>query len=123
MKKQTIPNPGSTHPYPKAVKAGNWVFVTIASGVGPSFEEQFTDIFERTKTTLESLGTSIGNIVQLNVFFVNLERDFDKAGEIWVKYLSLENWPVGAWVGIKELVPSDPPHVVEMCCTAIIPGE
>lgn len=123
MKKEVIRNTDTTHPYPKAVKAGNWVFVTIANRSGPSFEEQFTGIFEQMKTTLESLGSSIDNIVQLNVFFVNLKDDYEKAVPIWQKYLSRDKWPVGAWVGITELVPSDPPLLVEMACSAIIPDE
>ncbi len=123
MKKETIPQPNTTHPYPKAVKAGNWVLVTIANRSGPSFEEQFTGIFEQIKSTLEGLGSSIDDIVQLNVFFVNLKRDYEKAVPIWQKYLSRDKWPVGAWVGITELVPSDPTLLVEMTCSAIIPDE
>ena len=130
MKKEVIRNPGSEHPYPAAVKAGNLIFITIAAGeavarikAGPSFEEQFTACFERIKETLESQGSSMGDIMQLNVYFVNLERDAEKAGPIWQKYLPEDKWPVGAWMGIKELMPREPPLLVELGCIAIIPDE
>ena len=127
MKKEVIRYPDSTHPmgaghpYPRAVKAGNWIFMTLGNGAGPSFEEQFTGCFEEIKTTLESLGSSMGDIMQMNVFFVNLERDADKAGPIWQKYLPSDRWPIGAWVGIKELLSAK--MLVEVTCTAIIPDE
>ena len=130
MKKEIIRNPGSEHPYPAAVKAGNLIFVTVAAEEdsaaiksGPSFEEQFTACFERIKQTLESQGSSMGDIMQLNVYFVDLERDAEKAGPIWQKYLPEDKWPVGAWIGIKQLLPSDPTLLVEVGCIAIIPDE
>jgi enamine deaminase RidA (YjgF/YER057c/UK114 family) len=129
MKKEIIPQPkGAPNPigppgYPQAVKAGNWIFMTLAKPGLTSFEEQFTAILEEIKTTLESLGSSMGDIVQMHTFFVDLKRDAAKAGPIWLKYLPEGKWPVGAWVGIKELMPVEPPLLVEVACSAIIPDE
>jgi enamine deaminase RidA (YjgF/YER057c/UK114 family) len=124
MKKEVIPQPaGTTNPigppqYPQAVKAGNWIFMTLAKPGLTSFEEQFAAILEEIKTTLESLDSSMGDIVQMHVFFVDLKRDAEKAGPIWQKYLPEDNW-----VGIKELFPGQPPLLVEVACSAIVPDE
>ena len=130
MKKEIIRRPGSTHPYPRAVKAGNKIYMTVSAeeeicGIkaGPEFEDQFRACFEEIKTTLESLGSSMGDILQLNVHFVNLARDSEKAGPIWQEYLPEDNWPAGIWMGITELLPSDPPLLVEVSCIALIPDE
>ncbi len=128
MKKEIIPQRASTNPigppqYPQAVKAGNLIFMTLAKPGLTSFEEQFTAILEDIKTTLESLGSSMGDIVQMHVFFVDLKRDAEKVGPIWQKYIPEDKWPVGAWIGIKELYPVEPPLLVEIACTAIVPDE
>ena len=129
MKKEIIrqpegaPNPIGPPQYPQAVKAGNFIYMTLAKPGLTSFEEQFTAILEEIKTTLESLGSSMGDIVQMHVFFVDLKRDAEKVGPIWQKYIPEDKWPVGAWIGIKELYPVEPPLLVEIACTAIVPDE
>ena len=126
MKKEYIRYPDSTHPLPRAVKVGNWIYIAVAKP-GPSFEEQFTATLEDVKATLESLGSSMGDLVQMTVYFVNLQRDYDKIVPIWLKYLPLDKWPMAAWIGVKELVPrespDEPPLQVEIACSAIIPDE
>ncbi len=134
MKKQAIRFTDREVPFPRAVKAGNWIFMALASGTGqtfeepivaPTFEEQFTHLLEEIKTTLESLGSSMGNVVKSTVYFTNLERDVEKAGEVWDKYFPSDNPNAVAWIGIKDLYPTkpQPPLLVEMTLTAIIPDE
>ena len=127
MKKEIIP--GGYGPFPRAVKAGNWIFMAAAgvdhdgNVVGPGFEEQLTYTYEEIKETLESLGSSMENIVQQTIYFVNMERDMGKAGPIRKKYIPDDKLPSVAGIGIKELMPIEPPLLVEITLTAIIPDE
>ncbi len=65
----------------------------------------------------------MGDIVQMTVYFVNMERDLDKTIPIWQKYMPSDNRSAAAWIGITELVPMEPPVLVEITCSAIIPDE
>ncbi len=121
MKKEVIRFTDREVPWPRAVKVGNWIFMALANSTGSSFEEQLAGLLEEIKTTLESLGSSMGNIAKTTVYFVNLERDFDKAGAIWQKYFPSDNPPAVAWIGIKEL--ASPSVLVEITLSAIIPDE
>ena len=123
MQKQAIRFTDREVPYPRAVKAGNWIFMALAAP-GATFEEQFTSLLQEIKTTLESLGSSLENIVQSTVYFTNFERDVDKAWEVSRKFFQGNNPNAVAWIGIKDLYPTkppDPPVMVEMTLTAIIP--
>ncbi len=131
MKKEVILYPDGTAPWPRAVKAGNWIFMAVAGTdpdgnvVGPSFEEQLTYCYESMKKTLESLGSSMDNIVQMTMYYVDMERDIDKVSKIWGKYFTVGKYPSVAGIGIKELMPTapQPPLLIEMTLTAIIPDE
>ena len=117
MKKEVKFYPGKHGQYPQAVKAGNWIFMTLGKR-DPTFEEQFTAILEEIKSVLESYGSSMWDIVDMTVYFVDLKGDRDKAMEIWRKYIPSDNPPVAAWIGIKELF--TPEMRVEVMCTAIV---
>ena len=117
MKKEVKFYPGKHGQYPQAVKAGNWIFMTLGKG-GATFEEQFTAILEEIKSCLESYGSSMWDIVDMTVYFVDLKGDRNKAIEIWGKYIPSDNHPVAAWIGIKELFTRE--LRVEVMCTAII---
>ena len=129
MKKEVIRFTDRQVPYPRAVKAGNWIFMALArasTSPGSTFEEQFTDLLEEIEATLESLGSSLGNIVQSTVYFTDYWRDVDKAHEVYGKYFPSDNPNAVAWIGIKDLYPTKPPQppvMVEMTLTAIIPDE
>ena len=115
MKKEVIQHPSEAYVYPRAVKAGNWIFIAAAGvddelkTVGPSFEEQLDHIFNEMKKTLESLGSSMENIVQMTMYYVDMARDLEKVGPIWEKYFPADNPPMTAGIGVKELMPIDPP--------------
>ena len=102
--------------YPRAVKADDWIFMTLGMA-GATFEEQLVGIFEEIKSVLESYGSSMWDIVSMTVYFVDLKGDRAKALEIWPKYIPSDNHPVAAWIGIKELW--RPHMLVEVTCTAI----
>lgn len=126
MKKEAIRFTDRDVPYPRAVTAGNWIFIALASGAGSTFEEQFSALLAEIKTTLEGLGSSMGNVVQSTVYFTNFERDVDKAHEVYRKYFPSDNPNAVAWIGVKDLYPAKPPQpplYVEMTLTAIVPDK
>ena len=64
--------------------------------------------------------------MQSTVYFTNLERDVEKAAEVWRRYFPSDNPNAVAWIGIKDLYPVQPPQsplYVEMTLTALIPDE
>ena len=130
MKKECIRYKEGAAPFPQVsslfsivppVKAGNWIFIALANSTGATFGEQFTNLLEEVKWSLESMGSSMENMVSSTVYFVHLERDSEEAFKIWPKYFPSDNPHATAWIGIKELVR---PHLlVEIACAAIIPDE
>jgi enamine deaminase RidA (YjgF/YER057c/UK114 family) len=59
------------------------------------------------------------NIVEMTMYYVDMERDMEKVTPIWRKYIS--SFPMVAAIGTTGLMPMDPPLLVEITCSAIIP--
>jgi len=125
--------------WPRANKAGNLIFLSGVVGlddygkaVGRGIEEQAIRCFEEIKKTLETLGSSMENIVHMITFMVNID-DFGKVKEIREKYIPPDKTPAATAVEVTSLVRSfmhegklvehDPPLLLEIDCTAIIPDE
>ncbi len=135
MKKEIIRHEEGAAPFPQVsslfsfvppIKAGNQIFIALASGTGTTFEEQFTNILKEVEWSLESQGSSMANVVTSTVYFTNFERDVEKAHEVYGKFFPSDNPNAVAWIGIKDLYPTKPPQpplLVEMTLTAIIPDE
>ena len=129
MKKEVIPHTDGTVPWPRAVKAGNWISI-VAAGidakgvvVSADFEAQLDFTYGEMKKTLDSLGSSIENIVQMTIYLVNMERDLPKVSAIRRKYIPDDKFPAVAAIGTTQLAPMDPPLLLEISCWAIIPDE
>ena len=81
-------------------------------------------MFRRNKNDVGKPGKSHGgDILQLNAHIVDLAANVEKAVPIWGEYLPEDKWPIGIWMGITELMPEDPPMLVEVSCIALIPDE
>ena len=126
MKKEVIPNKSPKKNFPRAVKAGDRIYMATAAidddgnTVGPGFKEQLDYIFSEMKETLESLGSSMDELVEMTMYMVNMERDGKKVGRVWAKYI--KSTPTVAWIGTPQLLPLDPPLLIEITSTAIIPA-
>ena len=124
MKKTVIKNDSRAKVWPRAVKAGDRIYVSAAGmgedgqAVGPSFEEQFDYVLNDIRQTLESQGSSMDSIVEMTMYFVNMEEDSPKVAPIWMKYIKV--MPMVASIGTTGLMPTDPPLLVEVTCSAII---
>jgi enamine deaminase RidA (YjgF/YER057c/UK114 family) len=126
LKKEVIFYPDGTVPWPRAVKVGNWVSI-VAAGVDckgnvidSGFEEQLDYTYRELKGTLDSLGSSIENIMQMTIYCVGLKENLKKLPKIRKRYIADNQMPVVAAIGVTELAPMDPPLLVEITCSAII---
>ncbi len=89
---------------------------------GPGFEEQLEFTLSSLQATLESLGSSMQDILQLTWYYVDLEHDLEKAPDIRRKYIADDEVPMMAAIGIKELAPVGQwPLLIEATGCAIIP--
>lgn len=124
MKKEVIRHKSKKKFWPRAVIAGDRIYIAASAindegkAVGPGFEEQLDYTFKEIKETLEDLGSSMDNIVEMTMYYVNMERDMEKVGPIWVKYI--KSSPMVAGIGTSGLMPMDPPLLIEVTCSAII---
>ena len=125
--------------YPHARKVGNLLFL---SGVGPrkagsdetdsfvpgleldkngnflkfDFEAQCRSVFDNVKTILNESGSAWENLVDVQVFLVNMKRDFHTYNRIYAEYFK-EIQPCRTTVEINAL---PTPIAIELKCIATI---
>lgn len=121
--------------YPHARKAGNLLFL---SGIGPreagtnkipgveldkngnfisfDFEAQVHSVFKNVKTVLEESGSNWDNLIDVTVYLVNMQRDFQTYNRIWADYFKT-NAPCRTTVGITAL---PTPIAIELKCVAAL---
>lgn len=121
--------------YPHARKSGNLLFL---SGIGPreagtnkipgveldkngnfisfDFEAQVHSVFKNVKTVLEESGSSWDKLIDVTVYLVNMQRDFQTYNRIWAEYFKT-NAPCRTTVGITAL---PTPIAIELKCVAVI---
>ena len=125
--------------YPHARKVGNLLFL---SGVGPrkagsdatdsqvpgleldkngnflalDFEAQCRSVFDNVRSILEDAGSSWENLVDVQVFLVNMKRDFHTYNRIYAEYFK-DNQPCRTTVEINSL---PTPIAIELKCIATI---
>lgn len=126
--------------YPHSRKVGNLLFL---SGVGPrvagsdandsgvpglkldhngnflefDFEAQVHSVFENVRKILEASGASWNDLVDVQVFLVNMKRDFHTFNRIYAEYFK-DNQPCRTTVEINSL---PTPIAIELKCVAALP--
>ncbi len=125
--------------YPHARKVGNLLFL---SGVGPrvagsdsndsgvpgleldhngnfkafDFEAQVHSVFNNVRQVLEASGSSWDKLVDIQVFLVDMKRDFQTFNRIYAEYFKdVENKPCRTTVAINAL---PTPIAIELKCVA-----
>lgn len=125
--------------YPHARKAGNLLFL---SGVGPrtagsddtdskvpgleldkngnfktfDFEAQCRSVFDNVRYILEDAGSNWENLVDVQVFLVNMKRDFHTYNKVYAEYFK-DIQPCRTTVEISSL---PTPIAIELKCIATI---
>lgn len=126
--------------YPHSRKVGNLLFL---SGVGPrvagsdandsgvpglkldhngnflefDFEAQVHSVFENVRKILEASGATWNDLVDVQVFLVNMKRDFNTFNRIYAEYFK-QNQPCRTTVEINSL---PTPIAIELKCVAALP--
>ncbi|XP_006462837.1 hypothetical protein AGABI2DRAFT_72204, partial [Agaricus bisporus var. bisporus H97] len=67
---------------------------------------------------LEGAGTKLANVVKVNIYLANFDRDFASMNEVYVQFFGTENPPARTCVGVAKLPLNSN---VEMECVAAMP--
>lgn len=124
--------------YPHARKVGNLLFL---SGVGPrergkkeipgvtldnegnivdyDIEAQCHSVFKNVRLILEASGSSWGNLVDVQVFLTNMDKDFKTYNKIYAEYFK-DNRPCRTTIEINKL---PTPIAIELKCIATVKEE
>ncbi len=124
MVKEVIIMPNAAeYPFSSAVRAGDFIFVSGNAGVvdkdGRKIKEikaQTRQCLENIKQVLEAAGSSLSDVVKVNVFITNAD-DFAQMGEIYKDYFS-KDCPARSTV-VTGLV--NPDMLIEIECVAYKP--
>ena len=129
MKKKTIqttdaPKAIGTYSQGIRVSGGDTVYVSGQIGLDPlsmqmvnGIEEQIHRVFLNLKAVAAASGGSLGDIVKLNVYLIDL-ANFQKVNEIMASYFEAP-YPARAAVGIAALPRG---ALVEMDAVLVLPG-
>ena len=86
-----------------------------ADSVGDDIKSQTRQVFENLRLVLESVGATLDDILETDVFMINIERDLDGYLEVRREYFP-ENPPASTLVEVQRLV--DPQYLVEVKAVA-----
>ncbi len=115
----TAPKP--VGPYSQAIIAGNTIYVAGQGPMNPKtgkievtgIEEQAKQTFENIKAIVEAAGSSMANVVKVNVYLADL-KDFSKMNEIYRQYFPAD-YPARATIGAQLLLGM----LIEVECIAV----
>ena len=101
--------PKAIGPYPQAVKAGGFLFVSGQIPINPetgdlmtsSIEKQANQVILNLKSICEAAGSGLEDIVKLTIYLTDL-GNFAKVNEAMLEYF-LEPYPARATVEISAL--------------------
>ena len=76
------------------VVAGDFIFLSHHAGDhnAEGVEQQMRGCFESMKKTLESVDSTLNDMVQINLYLKSL-KDFDKARKVFYEYFEENNFP------------------------------
>jgi enamine deaminase RidA (YjgF/YER057c/UK114 family) len=111
--------------YAPGVRVGDMLYISGMLGrdgdlnVIEDPEAQFTAVFNNTGKVLAAAGASFDDVIEFTGYFTHLQRDFPLFQTVKDRYVA-GDLPAQTAIGITEL--STPGLLVELKCTALIPG-
>jgi 2-iminobutanoate/2-iminopropanoate deaminase len=100
--------PSAIGPYSQAVRVGELLFISGQLGIDPTngelaeeIEKQTKQAFENLKAILEAGGSSLEEVVKVNVFLRNMDN-FSVMNEIYASYFT-EQFPARCCVEVSKL--------------------
>ncbi|KIJ65297.1 hypothetical protein HYDPIDRAFT_28011 [Hydnomerulius pinastri MD-312] len=128
MSKQIINNvPGAVPPlqtFSQAVISKGNIYVSGNIGWDDEFnivggiQAQTRAALENMKKILEGAGSGLEHVVKVNVFLVNLVRDFHQMNEVYTEFFPPEAMPARTCIGVAALPAGG---AVEIECIAELP--
>jgi 2-iminobutanoate/2-iminopropanoate deaminase len=107
-----------------AMMGGNLVFTSGHVGwdpetreAPPTIEAQTAQTIENLKAVLEASGSSLTDVVKVNVYLVNID-DFDAMNQVYRRYFG-DNAPARTTVGVAALARSD--LLIEIDMVGLLP--
>jgi len=82
-------------------------------------EAQFVRVFENTEMVLRAAGAGFDDVIEFTGYFTALQRDFALFQTVKDRFVS-GDLPAQTAIGVSEL--SMPGLLVELKCTALVPG-
>lgn len=80
------------------------------------FEAQCRSVFDNVRIILEESGSSWNSLIDVTVFLVNMQRDFQTYNRIYAEYFK-DNQPSRTTIGVDSLPTA---IAIELKCIAII---
>ena len=96
--------------YSQAVKTGRYVFTSGQIGLCPlsgkliegDFHSEAAQVFENLRNILRASGSSVENIIKLNIFLTNLEN-FKVLNEMLLIFLNNDALPARSTIEVSRL--------------------
>ena len=104
--------------YAPAVRVGNTVYASGVVSANPDPTEQFREIFQRLTIVLEAAGASLGDIVEMTTFHVDMDAHVAAFQAVRDEFFT-ENYPAWTAIGVEQLF--SPPFLVEVKVVAVVP--
>lgn len=117
--------PRAIGPYSQAVKTDSMIFVSGQLPIDPKtglmveggIMEKTAKVIDNLEAILKEAGSSLDNVVQVNVYLKNLKSDFAQMNEVYMKRFTSKVHPARVTVEVSELPLSAP---VEISCVALV---
>jgi enamine deaminase RidA (YjgF/YER057c/UK114 family) len=112
--------------YAPGIRVGDTLYVSGMLGrdnelrVIEDPEAQFVRVFENTALVLGEAGASFEDVIEFTGYFTHLQRDFPLFQMVKDRFVTVD-LPAQTAIGIAEL--SMPGLLVELKCTALVPGD
>lgn len=111
--------------YAPGVRVGDMLFVSGMLGRDRNLtvieepEAQFVQLFENMGKVLAAGGATFRDVIEFVGYFTDLQRDFPLFQSVKDRYVE-PDFPAQTAIGVSQL--STPGLLVELKCTAVIPG-
>jgi 2-iminobutanoate/2-iminopropanoate deaminase len=111
MERKVIGRKTDTGTSTLAVEAGGLIFTTGQIGTDkesgelpPEVEEQTTNTLETLRRVIEQAGSSLGNVVKVNVYLDEIDAEFDRMNAAYAAYFKehgVEQPPARTTIGCR----------------------
>lgn len=113
LQHHTIPGaPDPVAPFSHAVEADGWIYLTGQMPFsGTSIDEPYPQgiaaqthqVMHNLQTVLSGLGLDLAQVVQVRVYLLYFERDYDTMNDVYATYFAPGQRPARTCVGVNGL--------------------